>query len=126
VTACLRLVAVCIALGAATAAYAAASVAATRGGRHCSGGFDVNGRASRTNQTWREIREQGTTCAKARAVVQRFVKKTHGNPSSLLGKHVTIATYACEILTKHSADNPYGAATCTASHHRRITFVAAG
>jgi hypothetical protein len=110
--------ALAVALGTAPA-YASAA-------KSCTGGFDVNGKASRTNDTWREIHARGTSCSKARATVHLFVRRTEGNPSKLIGKRTQIKDYTCTLKTKQGADNPYLAATCTASAGRRITFVAAG
>jgi hypothetical protein len=112
---------------AALLSFAIAAGSATAAGRwtHCSGGFDVNGNRSRTNDTWQDIREKHTTCGTARSIVQKYVKRTHGIPNSLEGKRVHIGAWTCTLRTRY-AINPYGDGECSASGGRRISFVAAG
>jgi hypothetical protein len=113
---------------AALLSFVLAAGAATAAGRwtHCSGGFDVNGNPSRTNDTWRGIREKYTTCHTARSVVQKYVRRTHGNPASLEGRRVHIGAWTCTVRTRYGPDNPYGDGECSASRGRRISFFAAG
>src|ERR1700694_2460006 len=83
---------VAVALVAAGVAAGGATTAMGDSWHTCRGGFDVQGKPSQTNNTFRQIRERGSNCPQARGITQRWIIQAMGPPWP---KHLHVGTFAC-------------------------------
>lgn len=90
---------------------------------HCAGKYDVGGNPSGFNDFWKSISVRYVSCHTGRDITVRYIKRTSGNPSRYLNRHVRIGGWTCTLRLIQTHDNPYGKVTCTTSRGRQITFL---
>jgi hypothetical protein len=108
-------------------ALASAPAAQAATWHSCRGGFDVQGKPSVTNDTFRQIRERGSNCRQARGITQRYIKAVTAEwqQTYVWASPLRVGTFTCTEQDRTGHGNPYGFFRCTSSH-RIITFIAAG
>lgn len=92
----------------------------------CRGGFDIQGKPSVTNNTFREIRERGSNCQQARGVTQHWIVEADFQETGMWPAHQRVGSFSCTMRNLvYPHGNPYGAIYCTAPG-RAISFIGAG